>query len=47
MFRCIFGSGWENFHNSLAASADVSSKVLLAFFIVWLLEFPFVSFTYL
>lgn len=43
MFRCIFGSKWENFHNTLATDADISSKVLLAFFIVWLLEFPFVS----
>jgi nucleobase:cation symporter-1, NCS1 family len=43
MFRCVFGSAWENFHNALAENADISSKVLLAFFIVWLLEFPFVS----
>lgn len=43
MLRCIFGSSWENFHNALSESANISSKVLLAFFIVWLLEFPFVS----
>lgn len=43
MFRCIFGGSWENFKNSLPVDADISSKVLLAFFLVWLLEFPFVS----
>ncbi|KFA50073.1 hypothetical protein S40293_08597 [Stachybotrys chartarum IBT 40293] len=41
MFRCLFGSGWENFHNTLAENANIDSKTLLAFFIVWLLEFPF------
>ena len=46
MFRCIFGSSWQGFHNSLAPDADVTSKVLLAFFIVWLLEFPFVCLIY-
>ncbi|KAE9582353.1 hypothetical protein CGMCC3_g1675 [Colletotrichum fructicola] len=40
-FRCIFGSGWDNFANTLPAGADVTSKQLLAFFIVWLVEFPF------
>jgi NCS1 family nucleobase:cation symporter-1 len=43
LFRCIFGSAWQNFENSLPASAAVTSKQLLAFFIAWLLEFPFVS----
>ncbi|KAI6777418.1 hypothetical protein HG530_001363 [Fusarium avenaceum] len=41
MLRCIFGSSWENFTNTLGANADISSKVLLAFFIVWILQFPF------
>ncbi|KAF7552879.1 hypothetical protein G7Z17_g4048 [Cylindrodendrum hubeiense] len=41
MFRCIFGLSWVNFENTLAESANVSSKLLLSFFIVWLLEFPF------
>ncbi|KAL2416450.1 Allantoin permease [Exophiala dermatitidis] len=41
MFRCIFGSAWTNFQNTLSASADVTSSTLLAFFIVWILEFPF------
>ncbi|KAM0327153.1 hypothetical protein ACHAQA_006284 [Verticillium albo-atrum] len=41
MFRCIFGASWTGFANTLAADADITSKTLLAFFIVWILEFPF------
>ncbi|KAL9563786.1 hypothetical protein ACKAV7_012175 [Fusarium commune] len=41
MLRCIFGSSWQNFTNTLSESADISSKVLLAFFLVWLMQFPF------
>ncbi|TEA22039.1 Allantoin permease [Colletotrichum sidae] len=40
-FRCIFGSSWDNLPNALPAGADVTSKQLLAFFIVWIAEFPF------
>ncbi|KAF6825197.1 NCS1 allantoin transporter (NCS1 nucleoside transporter) [Colletotrichum plurivorum] len=40
-FRCVFGSSWHNFANALPEGADVTSKQLLAFFIVWLVEFPF------
>lgn len=40
-FRCIFGNSWEAWPNKLPISAHVTSKQLLAFFIVWLLEFPF------
>ncbi|KAJ4424436.1 hypothetical protein N0V82_000958 [Gnomoniopsis sp. IMI 355080] len=40
-FRCIFGNSWEAWPNRLPISAHVTSKQLLAFFIVWLLEFPF------
>lgn len=40
-FRCIFGDSWDAWHNSLPISAHVTSKQLLAFFIVWLMEFPF------
>jgi NCS1 family nucleobase:cation symporter-1 len=43
MLRCIFGSSWENFGNTLPASANVTSKQLLTFFMAWFLEFPFVS----
>lgn len=44
MLRCIFGSSWHNFENTLSASANITSKQLLAFFMAWLMEFPFVSF---
>ncbi|KAH9894668.1 amidase signature domain-containing protein [Xylariomycetidae sp. FL2044] len=40
-FRCIFGGIWHDWPNSLPASADVTSKQLLGFFLVWLAEFPF------
>lgn len=43
MLRCIFGSAWENFDNTLSAGANITSKQLLAFFMAWLMEFPFVS----
>src|SRR5690242_4258154 len=43
MLRCIFGSSWNDFDNSLPASANVTSKQLLTFFLAWLMEFPFVS----
>lgn len=43
MLRCIFGSSWHNFENTLSATANVTSKQLLAFFMAWLMEFPFVS----
>lgn len=42
-FRCIFGNSWDNWPNMLPAGADVTSKQLLAFFLLWLVEFPFVS----
>ncbi|KAF3013188.1 hypothetical protein E8E14_002477 [Neopestalotiopsis sp. 37M] len=38
--RCIFGSSWEDMGNSLPASAHVTSKTLLCFFLVWLIQFP-------
>ncbi|KAF4448988.1 putative uracil permease [Fusarium austroafricanum] len=41
MLRCIFGSSWQNLTNSLSESADISSKLLLAFFLAWLMQFPF------
>lgn len=40
--RCIFGSSWENMPNRLPASAHVTSKTLLCFFLVWLMQFPLV-----
>ncbi|KAI1842319.1 hypothetical protein JX266_011487 [Neoarthrinium moseri] len=38
--RAIFGSAWENIPNTLPASAGISSKNLLAFFIYWIIQFP-------
>ncbi|KAH7017087.1 permease for cytosine/purines, uracil, thiamine, allantoin-domain-containing protein [Ilyonectria destructans] len=38
--RCIFGSHWENLANTLPESVHVSSKTLLCFFLVWLLQLP-------
>ncbi|KAF2243068.1 NCS1 nucleoside transporter [Trematosphaeria pertusa] len=38
--RCIFGYKWENWDNTLPPSADVTSKQLLCFFLVWLMELP-------
>lgn len=38
--RAIFGSGWENIPNRLPASAGITSKNLLAFFIFWIMQFP-------
>ena len=43
-FRCIFGDLWTRFGNSLPVSANVTSPLLLCFFLVWLMELPFVSF---
>ena len=43
MLRCIFGSSWQSFDNTLSASANVTSKQLLTFFMAWLMEFPFVG----
>ncbi|KAK8136595.1 uracil permease [Apiospora sp. TS-2023a] len=40
-FRCIFGDLWTRWPNALPASAHVTSKQLLGFFIVWAAEFPF------
>jgi len=42
-FRCIFGHSWTDFKNTLPLSAHVTGPVLLCFFLVWLMEFPFVS----
>ncbi|KAL4894073.1 permease for cytosine/purines, uracil, thiamine, allantoin-domain-containing protein [Aspergillus ambiguus] len=41
MLRCMFGYKWNNFANTLPASANVTSQQLLCFFLVWLMELPF------
>lgn len=38
--RAIFGSRWENIPNQLPASANITSKNLLSFFIFWIIQFP-------
>lgn len=38
--RAIFGSSWESIPNALPASAGITSKNLLAFFIFWIIQFP-------
>ncbi|KAK2001953.1 putative uracil transporter [Colletotrichum falcatum] len=38
--RAVFGSGWESIPNRLPASAGISSKNLLAFFVFWIVQFP-------
>jgi NCS1 family nucleobase:cation symporter-1 len=42
-FRCMFGHNWTDFKNTLPKSAHVAGPVLLCFFLVWLMELPFVS----
>lgn len=45
--RCIFGSSWEGMGNGLRASAHITSKTLLCFFLVWLIQFPLVRHIFL
>ncbi|KAH8909658.1 NCS1 nucleoside transporter [Coniochaeta sp. PMI_546] len=40
-FRCIFGHNWTDFKNTLPTSAHVAGPILLCFFLVWLMELPF------
>ncbi|KAF2732661.1 putative allantoin permease [Polyplosphaeria fusca] len=39
--RCIFGHQWEDIPNSLPASAGITTSQMVAFFIAWVLQFPF------
>ncbi|KAL3450017.1 permease for cytosine/purines, uracil, thiamine, allantoin-domain-containing protein [Aspergillus insuetus] len=41
MLRCVFGHRWTDIPNHLPESAAITSADLLAFGILWLLEFPF------
>ncbi|KAH8178648.1 hypothetical protein LIA77_00167 [Sarocladium implicatum] len=41
-FRCMFGSAWEDWANTLPASAATSSKQILCFFLIWFVEAPLV-----
>ncbi|ODV84158.1 hypothetical protein CANARDRAFT_201458 [[Candida] arabinofermentans NRRL YB-2248] len=40
-FRCMFGHKWVNLDNQLPLSADITTRKLVAFFIFWLLQMPF------
>lgn len=40
LLRCIFGHKWANLENTLSPNSGVNSKVLLSFFIVWLIQGP-------
>ncbi|KAK8858958.1 hypothetical protein IAR55_003190 [Kwoniella newhampshirensis] len=39
--RCIFGHKWTDIPNHLPASSGTTSRRLLAFFILWFIQFPF------
>lgn len=39
--RCLFGQSWTNLPNHLPAAAGISTQQMLAFFLTWLLQFPF------
>jgi NCS1 family nucleobase:cation symporter-1 len=41
MLLCMFGHRWANFPNTLPASASITSKQLLCFFLTWIIELPF------
>jgi NCS1 family nucleobase:cation symporter-1 len=38
--RAIFGHRWNDIPNTLPASAGITSKNLLSFFIFWIIQFP-------
>ncbi|KAL1845917.1 hypothetical protein VTK73DRAFT_413 [Phialemonium thermophilum] len=41
MLHCVFGHRWTDIPNHLPANAGITSSDLLAFGILWLLQFPF------
>lgn len=43
MLWCIFGGSWWNMANHLPASAGITSRDLLAFFVFWMIEMPFLA----
>lgn len=40
-FGAIFGSAWINLENQLPLSAKVSTKIMICYFIMWLIQVPF------
>ncbi|EPE04415.1 allantoin transport [Ophiostoma piceae UAMH 11346] len=43
MLRCVFGGSWWNMANHLHESAGITSRDLLAFFLFWMIEMPFLA----
>ncbi|KAF5721574.1 NCS1 nucleoside transporter, partial [Fusarium mundagurra] len=43
LLRCVFGESWWNMTNQLPASAGITSRDLLAFFLFWIIEMPFLA----
>lgn len=43
LLRCIFGNSWWHMVNHLPESAGISSRDLLAFFLFWMIEMPFLT----
>ncbi|KAL2208362.1 NCS1 family nucleobase:cation symporter-1 [Sarocladium strictum] len=43
LLRCVFGESWWNMTNHLPADAGITSRDLLAFFLFWMLEMPFLA----
>ncbi|KAJ5578632.1 uncharacterized protein N7459_007596 [Penicillium hispanicum] len=41
MLRCVFGHKWTDLPNHLPETAGITSGKLVAFLILWLLQFPF------
>lgn len=39
--RCVFGHKWTDIPNQLPESASITSSGMLAFFIFWIVQFPF------
>ncbi|WVR06702.1 hypothetical protein IAU60_003734 [Kwoniella sp. DSM 27419] len=40
-FGAIFGNGWINMPNHLPASAHITTKIMVSYFIMWLVQVPF------
>jgi hypothetical protein len=43
LLRCVFGNSWWHMANHLPESAGISSRDLLAFFLFWMIEMPFLT----
>ncbi|CAK5272608.1 unnamed protein product [Mycena citricolor] len=41
-FRCIFGHKWTDIPNHLPANAEITSRGLVAFLLIWLAQGPFI-----